>query len=190
MLKYLRSEIVLGALLATIFWTAVLGWQASYAPTEIEKQQCYETAQKSGHKTDECKTFWERTTTDPVALFTLVLACTTLGLWTATIGLYFAGRNAVSETRRIGEAQVRAYVHIKFIVLNFEFSAICPRISFIASNTPTRILIDRPFSIRNGWNIRASILPLPVTHPQIRQSFTIWQSISTSRLSPIIARRD
>jgi hypothetical protein len=117
--RSLNPEIVIGFLVATMFWTVVLGWQAAYTPTEVEKQECYEAAKKNGRKTEECKTLWERTTTDPVALFTLVLAFTTLGLWTATIGLYFAGKNAVQETRRIGEAQVRAYVSIKSAVIAF-----------------------------------------------------------------------
>src|SRR5215211_5224762 len=67
----------------------VLGWQASFAPTEQQKNECYEAAKKSGHKTEESKTLWEKTTTDPVAFFTFVLSASTIGLWIATIGLFF-----------------------------------------------------------------------------------------------------
>ena len=130
-----RGELPLGFLAATVFWLGVVAWGTSYAPSNPQKDACYQAAAKSGRSTSECETFWEKTTSEPVALFTLVLAFSTIGLWVATGGLYVAGKDAIRETRRIGEAQVRAYVHIKFIALDFVFDAICPRISFIAANT-------------------------------------------------------
>src|SRR4051812_35618615 len=91
MWRWVNAEIALGFLLATIFWTGVLGWQAAYAPTEREKQECRDAAAKSGHKTEECKSVWERTTSDPVALYTFglflftgVLGLSTIGLWLQT----------------------------------------------------------------------------------------------------------
>jgi hypothetical protein len=60
MRKWLNAEIALGFLVATIFWAGVLGWQAAYAPTEREKQECRDTATKSGHKTEECKSLGRR----------------------------------------------------------------------------------------------------------------------------------
>jgi hypothetical protein len=84
MRRRLNPEIALGFLLATVLWIGALGWQASYAPTDGEKRQCEEAATKSGHKTEECKTLWERTTTDPVAFFTFVLSISTVGLWIVT----------------------------------------------------------------------------------------------------------
>jgi hypothetical protein len=84
MKRLLNPEIALGFLIGTVLWVAVLGWQASYAPTDSEKRQCEEAAAKSGHKTEECKTLWERTTTDPVAFFTFVLSISTIGLWIVT----------------------------------------------------------------------------------------------------------
>ena len=100
--NWLRAEIVFGFLIGSVFWTATLGWQAAYAPTDVEKQKCYDAAHKAGHKSEECKTVWEKTTSDPVAFFTLVLAISTVGLWTATIGLYVAGE------RQLAHAQVEA----------------------------------------------------------------------------------
>jgi hypothetical protein len=84
MKRPLNPELALGFLIATVFWIGVLGWQASYTPPDNEKRQCEETAAKSGHKTEECKTLWERTTTDPVAFFTFVLSISTIGLWIVT----------------------------------------------------------------------------------------------------------
>src|SRR6266566_4417332 len=99
MLTKQRPEIALGFLLATVFWICVLGWQASYAPTQVEKQECQEAARKSGHKTEECKTIWEKTTSDPVAFFTFVLAVSTIGLWVATVFLYRAGEKQIGVAR-------------------------------------------------------------------------------------------
>jgi hypothetical protein len=84
MRRLLNPELALGFLIATVLWIGILGWQASYAPTDSEKRQCEETAAKSGHKTEECKTLWERTTADPVAFFTFVLSVSTIGLWVVT----------------------------------------------------------------------------------------------------------
>ena len=98
-----RPEIALGFLTATVFWIAVLGWATSYSPSQQEKNTCYQAAEKTGHGYEECKTFWERTTSDPIATFTLVLAISTIGLWVATLGLYIAGE-------RHSERQLRAYI--------------------------------------------------------------------------------
>lgn len=134
-MRWLNPEIALGALLATILWAGALGWQAAYAPTEKEKQECHETAKKTGRKTEECKNIWERTTSDPVALFTFILAGSTIGLWVATVGLYLAGKQTIKETRRIGEAQVRAYVSIKSATIAFMGPRQHPVVGFVATNT-------------------------------------------------------
>ena len=91
MRKLLNPEIALGFSIATVLWIGALGWQASYAPTDSEKRQCEESATKSDHKTEECKTLWQRTTTDPVAFFTFWLVVSTLGLSVSTVLLWIAG---------------------------------------------------------------------------------------------------
>jgi hypothetical protein len=98
MWKFLNPEIALGLLAATLFWITVLGWQASYAPTDSERHQCEESAHKSDHKTEECKSLWERTTTDPVAFFTFWLSISTVGLWIVT------WRGSVSQARDMKES--------------------------------------------------------------------------------------
>ena len=56
MKRLLNSEMIsLGFLIAPVLWIGVLGWQASYVPTDSEKRQCEETAHTSGQKTEECK---------------------------------------------------------------------------------------------------------------------------------------
>ncbi|MEA2818909.1 MAG: hypothetical protein QOJ86_913 [Bradyrhizobium sp.] len=100
MKRALNPEVALGFLVATVLWTGVLGWQASYAPTDNEKRQCEEAAHKSGHKSEECKTLWERTTSDPVAFFTFWLVVSTIGLGISTVLLWRAGEKQLRHARR------------------------------------------------------------------------------------------
>jgi hypothetical protein len=102
-MRRLNPEISLGFFVASLFWIGIVGWQSSYSPTEKQKDECYEAAKNTGYKNDECKTIWEKTTSDPIALFNLILAFSTVGLWVATISLYRAGE-------RTARRQLRAYV--------------------------------------------------------------------------------
>ena len=83
--KVINGEIAFGFFCSALFWVAVLGWATSYAPDPEKEKACYQAAAKTGHNTEQCKTLWERTTTDPVALFTLFLSLATVGLWIATL---------------------------------------------------------------------------------------------------------
>jgi hypothetical protein len=61
MLKRLTNgEFVLAMLVASLFWILVVGWATSYAPTDPQKNACYQSAAKSGRNVDECKSFWEK----------------------------------------------------------------------------------------------------------------------------------
>jgi hypothetical protein len=73
-MKKPKPEIAVGFFVASIFWIGVVGWQSSYAPTEKQRDECYEAAHKTGYKADECKTFWERTASDPIALILYLLS--------------------------------------------------------------------------------------------------------------------
>jgi hypothetical protein len=100
LLRLANPEIAFGFVIATVFWIGVLGWQAAYAPSEIEKRQCQEAAHKSGHKSEDCKTLWERTTSDPVAFFTFWLVISTVGLGASTVLLWYAGEKQLLHARR------------------------------------------------------------------------------------------
>jgi hypothetical protein len=104
--KLINGEIAFGFFVAGIFWIAAYALLASYTPTTAEKEYCYQAAAKSGHDTQECESFWERTTSDPIALFTLVLSFATVGLWAATI---WGIRSQKSDTRILQ----RAYISVK-----------------------------------------------------------------------------
>jgi hypothetical protein len=119
--KFCIPEIVLGALFGAALTGGIWGWTDSYALTDRQKQECYEAAQKSGQKSDECKTFWERTTSDPVAFFTLVLAFSTIGLWVVTIGLYLAGERQFRLARKEFLSTHRPRIRIKHVWLMNEF---------------------------------------------------------------------
>jgi len=56
--------------------------------------------QNTGYKNEECKTLWEKTTSDPIALFNLILAFSTVGLWIATISLYRSGKQQFELARQ------------------------------------------------------------------------------------------
>lgn len=100
LLRLTNPEIALGFLIATVFWIGILGWQTAYAPSEIEKQKCRDAAEKSDAKGEECKTLWERTTSDPVAFFTLWLVIFTGGLTVSTMMLWQAGEKQYRLLRR------------------------------------------------------------------------------------------
>jgi hypothetical protein len=106
-LRWLRAEIVFGFLIATVFWAGVLGWQAANVPTDAEKQKCYDAAEKAHHKTEECKTLWQRTTSDPVAFFTFWLVLSTIGLGISTVMLWGAGEKQFRHARRSSAIQSR-----------------------------------------------------------------------------------
>lgn len=108
-------EMVLGALWSSIPWAIILGWLTAYAPSELEKQHCYEALQRIGQRTEECKTFWERATSDPVALFTLVLALSTVVLAVSTILLWNTTSHQLRIARRDFIATHRPRVIVRFI---------------------------------------------------------------------------
>ena len=122
MRKSLNAEIAIGFLVASVFWIGVVAWQSSYSPNENEKHQCEESARKSGQKSEECKTIWERTTSDPVALFTFgififttVLAVSTGFLWAATRDTARAGRRAAEISERALIDLERVYIFVEKI---------------------------------------------------------------------------
>jgi hypothetical protein len=98
--------------MATVFWTGILGWQAAYTPSEMEKRQCEERGRASNQKTEECKTFWERTTSDPVAFFTFWLVVSTVGLSISTVLLWLAGEKQLRLSSQTAMRQLRAYVTV------------------------------------------------------------------------------
>src|SRR5690242_20383822 len=99
MRRWLNGEFVLAFLWSALIWAAVAGYLVSYAPTEQVRIACYQAAAKSGHGMEDCKNFWDKATSDPVALFTLVLGV-------ATILLAFIARNQIKDSRAIQRAHV------------------------------------------------------------------------------------
>ena len=115
--KLINGEIGIGVAIASLFWIFALIWGTSYVPTGPEKEACYQSAAKSGRSADECKSFWEKTTSDPIAFFTLVLAFSTVGLWVATICFYFSGQKQFGLARDEFIASHRPKVRVRRINL-------------------------------------------------------------------------
>jgi hypothetical protein len=166
--RFRTPEVVLGALYGAALMGGIWGWTDSYAPTERQKQECYDRTQRTGQKGDECKTFWERTTSDPVAFFTLVLAVSTGGLWLVTIGLYVAGERQIKIAGRAADTAERALVagQRAFVSVAFRHNAVrnvhtkkithwtFAPIWTNAGDTPTR-------GMRNHINIHIFDGPIP-----------------------------
>ena len=145
--RLINGEIAIGFAGATLLWIAVLGWTTSYAPTDPEKEACYQTAAKSGHNINECKTFWEKTTSDPVVAFTLVLAFSTVGLWIATIGLYFAGERQIKLARETSARQA----------IETERQLTFARDEFMSSHRP-KIRIKHVWLVSDMWESEAIVI--------------------------------
>jgi hypothetical protein len=110
------GQLAIGALITFALWIFV-ALPLYYGP------RADPAAYNCSAKEEKDYGFWEKTRCDPVAYFTAwlvgftgVLAASTIGLLTAT---WLAARKQsrdtaafIGETRRIGEAQVRAYVDI------------------------------------------------------------------------------
>jgi hypothetical protein len=172
MLKKRRPEITFGFLLATVFWIGVLGWQASYAPTEMEKQECQDAAKRGSHKTEECRNLWERTTTDPVAFFTFWLAISTIGLGVSTILLWRAGENQKRLMADTAERQLRAYVNVAGGKITFE-QPDAPEWHLVVKNfgqTPA-------YDVRHWTHIWITEYPLSVELPVPDPDFPMSNSI-------------
>jgi H+/gluconate symporter-like permease len=107
MLRRLNPELSLGFAIASLFWIAVLGWQSSYSLPENEKQRCYEETKKPGHKDEECKTFWERTTSDPIAFFTFTLSIVTLVLGAISVRQFHYLKRSDETARVTANAALR-----------------------------------------------------------------------------------
>jgi hypothetical protein len=111
-----------------------------------DNQSQLQTSPAAVNKNEPRETFWQRATEDPTAFFTLCVAAFTLVLAASTIALWIetrlAGRRQsrhmealVNETRRIGEAQVRAYVSIQSAAIAFWGPWEHPIVVFVPFNT-------------------------------------------------------
>jgi hypothetical protein len=114
---------VLGTVLGISFWATV----KKQIVNQVEQSSSI-SAQKENRGQEQEESFWEafavRTISDPVTLYTLVLTLFTGMLWRSTEKLWKAGerQRKVSQdaiavaidanqiTRKIGEAQIRAYL--------------------------------------------------------------------------------
>jgi hypothetical protein len=91
------------------------------------------------------KSLWERTWEDPVAFFTLWIAIFTFVLAASTIGLWIATILTLRHARETAERQLRAYVHVHDVVMSLMNSEYSPNIQVIIKNygqTPAHRITD------------------------------------------------
>src|SRR5438105_7779385 len=96
---YRGFEIVFGLLLASIFWAGVLWWQASRPTQHNNSEQKSEQSAVTRAELDNRLanyTLW-------LAIFTCVLAVSTIGLWIAAIF-------TLRHSRETAQRQLRAYL--------------------------------------------------------------------------------
>jgi hypothetical protein len=98
--------------------------------------------------------FWERTTSDPVAFFTLVLAVSTIGLGLATICLYRAGNRQLNLARQEFIATHRPRVVVRFIQGPFHdengFEFVSITLVNVGETKATIVAIGRDLARRKG----------------------------------------
>jgi hypothetical protein len=112
------------AYLKTIEWAAIVGSALVLAfcllvfvPATTHKppaQDDYASANYDSPAPNLPKeTFWERTLNDPVALYTFILAVFTVVLALSTIGLWYVTWRTFSHAEKSAERQLRAYLVVK-----------------------------------------------------------------------------
>jgi hypothetical protein len=134
MLRNINRDILIGILIASVFWVCVFVWQSSQPPYSASSK-----SERCENSNAECA---KASVDERLAIYTWWLAVLTGGLVLTAVGQgYFllradrTTRLLVSETRRIGEAQTRAYVSIKAAGVNFMLEMSVPTVSFVASNS-------------------------------------------------------
>lgn len=118
-LKYLHREIdwtaIVGAALALAFCLLTL------VPIATGTENAQEPAQQQTAATADAygvppqvpeETFWQRTTDDPVAAYTLVLAIFTIVLSVSTVGLWLKTDRLAKGAEDTARRQLRAYVGV------------------------------------------------------------------------------
>jgi hypothetical protein len=87
-------------------------------------------------RTEEAEDRIEKKKADAALVrWTLALFLATVGLMIGTGVLSYFAYAAIKETRRIGEAQVRAYVSIKEARIDFDTEYAHPQVTFITTNS-------------------------------------------------------
>ncbi len=186
-----EGQVAIGALIAFAAWLFVgLPWllspierieyrEAPQATAQSPQAQPNGSAQapffvqvipagkSTQERTEEAQDREEKKSSDRwLVRWTLALFLATVGLIVATGALGYFAYATIRETRRIGVAQVRAYVSIKEVRVDFHSEYIHPIISFIATNSgqsPARNFIsnitlqyvgnpvDRQITFKRDW---------------------------------------
>jgi hypothetical protein len=149
-MKFRPHELFLGVFLTVAVFAIGFVASSTREPQTAQEQNLAKSLDKTDHKSSADERVADYTLA--VAWLTGVLAVSTIGLWIVTwrsgIRQSRDMEASIVETRRIGEAQTRAYVSISAAQIGFMFNAGAPAVSFVAFNSgqsPARNFV---------WNIK------------------------------------
>jgi hypothetical protein len=97
---------------ALLVLVAPYRWFVEHAQQPHHEHTAAAADQQSKQQCEISESIWERTTCDPVALYTLWLSVFTFVMATSTIGLWWATRRTLVHAQESSERQLRAYVFI------------------------------------------------------------------------------
>ena len=105
-------EVFLGALMAVAIFAMGFVVASSLWPQQrgFQSQQATQGVEQNGQ---QLTSFWQRTTDDPVAFFTLWIMLFTGVVVVANIGLWLVTRRTLDHSRHTADKQLRAYVHVE-----------------------------------------------------------------------------
>jgi hypothetical protein len=138
--KYKIPEIFLGAWMAVAIFAMGLVVSSAWRTSQPIHTQSSEPASHEAKKGELPQSFWERTTTDPVAFFTLVMAGLTGVIVVANVGLWIVTVWTLRHSKEFAERQLRAHFLLEEIkiggVEDIRASGIAcsPRLTYVLKN--------------------------------------------------------
>jgi hypothetical protein len=112
MRRFVLPGIVLGALLACAIFAMGLVVSSTRSPQPVSAHRNQATQQKQ-QQAQPAKSFWQRTTDDPIAFFTLWITLFTGASVISNIGLWIVTGRTLTHNQQTDERELRAYVHIE-----------------------------------------------------------------------------
>jgi hypothetical protein len=129
-----RVSAAMGRFVFRILVVAFLFWAEQAQGPQIASAQ--EHPGNAGAQTEQHKSFWQRTTDDPIALYTLVLSVFTGLLVVVTGGLTWVGARQVSLTKDIANRQTRDTQILQRAYLSVEPGGVAPYASPTTTHDP------------------------------------------------------
>ena len=185
-LAYLHREIdwtaIIGSALVLVFCLIVLlpalrASAAENAPQKANEQAAAHTEDDGIPQEFVSESLWVRTTSDPVALYTFVLAVFTAVLSVSTIGLWVKTDRLAKGAEESSERQLRAYISIKKARIKNVITGMKPQITLRIRNSGQTPAYDLTGHFSPGF------YPYPVAESFLAEHPTASE-ISKSTIGP------